>query len=189
MEAIGHTASEGKVGPKREPDVPWRRVRSEGSGENTRAFGVCEGRPCAAPGGGNLQAQVMFERDRYLYEGKTFAVDLEGKEEILRRHRAFTEERCLQVNNRIPYVHSIWKSAKRNPRRISGIKKESHDDVVDGVLQGSIARAGKELVPLLGWVMQALRHTDNDGRRQGKPKGVVESVEEVTQPCVSMQVR
>ncbi|EPS58167.1 hypothetical protein M569_16649, partial [Genlisea aurea] len=94
------------------------------------------------------------------------------------------EDRCLQVNNRIPYIYGIWKSAKQSLRWISGVKKEGAEDEVDDIPQGSIAGAGKLLVPLLCHVMQALRQKDNEGRRQGKPKGCwfVESVEEVAQP-------
>jgi hypothetical protein len=67
---------------------------------------------------------------------------------------------------------------------ISGTKKENREDIVEGIPAGSTAGAGKELVLLLGNVMQALKHKDNDRRRQGKPKGCwfVECVEEVVQP-------
>ena len=66
--------------------------------------------------------RYMFERSRYL-QGSTFERVSEPPESILNRHWAFHEERGLEMNNRLPYIYGIWKSAKRNLRWISGVRK------------------------------------------------------------------
>jgi hypothetical protein len=133
---------------------------------------------------GVCKLRYMYERDRYLTGGHTFQLDHEGRERILARHREFSESRGLQVNNRLPYIYGIWKSAKRNLRWISGVKKIDKEDESDGKPGGSVAGAGTALVGLLNQVMWSLRQKDSEGRRKGEPKKCwfVEAVEEVAQP-------
>ena len=133
---------------------------------------------------GMCKHRYMLERDRYLYQGSTFTEDTEGEETILKRHRDFHENRGLRSNNRIPYIYGIWKSAKRNLRWISGVRRNKTETKGDSKPDGSIAGTGSELVGLLTQIMHALKRKCGDGRRKGKPKRCwfVESVEEVAQP-------
>ena len=133
---------------------------------------------------GICKYRYMFERDRYLYTGDTFAKDMEGEEAIMKRHWDFHESRGLLPNHHIPYIYGIWKSAKRNLRWISGVRKKPEEKGNEEKPEGSIAGAGKELVGVLTHIMHALRAKDSHNRRLGKAKACwfIESVEEVAQP-------
>eukprot|EP00667_Euglena_gracilis_P000489 EG_transcript_489 len=130
--------------------------------------------------------RYMYERDQYLYEGHTFQVDKEDPQALTQRHWDFHEKRGLQPNRHIPYIYGIWKSAKRNLRWISGVRKDKEEGKGQEQVkpEGSIAGAGKELVGVLTQVMHSLRSKDAHNRRKGFAKACwfVESVEEVAQP-------
>ena len=136
---------------------------------------------------GMCKYRYMYERSRYL-QGQTFEKVTEPLESIMKRHWNFQEERCLEPNNRLPYIYGIWKSAKRNLRWISGVRKGKEESTGSKEQQekprGSIAGAGQALVGLLQQVMNALKRKDGDGVRAGAPKKCwfIESVEEVAQP-------
>ena len=137
---------------------------------------------------GMCKYRYMYERSKYLHQGQTFALDPEGEDNILQRHWRFHEERALEMNNRLPYIYGIWKSAKKSLRWISGVRKEKGEAKGESQVGkkpgGSIAGAGKELVGLLTQLMHSLKRKDEDGRRKGQSKRCwfIESVEEVAQP-------
>ena len=71
--------------------------------------------------------RYMYERDRYLFQGQTFQVDEEGETNIMERHKQYHDAKGLKAHNRLPYIYGIWKSAKRNLRWISGVRKEKQE--------------------------------------------------------------
>jgi hypothetical protein len=120
---------------------------------------------------GMCKYRYMFERSRYLNQGETFQVTTEKPQDILKRHWNFHVERALQANNRLPYIYGIWKSAKRNLRWISGVRKGKEE--AEGEKEnpnGSIAGSGQLLVGLLTQVMHTLKSKDGEGIRRGEPK-------------------
>ena len=83
-----------------------------------------------------------------------------------------------------PYIYGIRKSAKRNLRWISGVRKGKDEGKIEGKPGGSIAGSGQVLVGVLTQIMHELKSKDAEGTRRGEPKRCwfVESVEEVAQP-------
>ena len=128
----------------------------------------------------------MLERYNYLHQGSTFKEETEEQDAILKRHHDFHECRGLGCSNKIPYIYGIWKSAKKNLRWISGVRKEKGEVKKDdlGKPGGSIAGTGKELVGTLTQIMHSLKRKCGEGTRKGAPKRCwfVEFVEEVAQP-------